>query len=148
VDAVFTRNPLSSYKGPLTLTWAGPLPQHVSVSTFVDLFLLMSFKCFRKQVYKLHHFHFTDRLPRRIRTSLAVVSRTLRRRGVWMYKVHDNFAQMLRRRHRQMPARSFVRSLQAWHSERTGHPQPSVTPVATPVRSIREREKITGEIGG
>jgi hypothetical protein len=27
VDAVFTRNPSSSHKGPLTLTWAGPLPQ-------------------------------------------------------------------------------------------------------------------------
>jgi hypothetical protein len=28
VDAVFTRSPSSSHEGPLTLTWAGPLPQH------------------------------------------------------------------------------------------------------------------------
>jgi hypothetical protein len=31
-----------------------------------------------------------------------------------------------------MPARSFVRSLQAWHSERTGHP-PSPAPTPTSV---------------
>jgi hypothetical protein len=28
VDAVFTRNYSSPHKGPLTLIWAGPLPQH------------------------------------------------------------------------------------------------------------------------
>jgi hypothetical protein len=27
VDALFTKNPSSPHKGPLPLTWAGPLPQ-------------------------------------------------------------------------------------------------------------------------
>jgi hypothetical protein len=31
VDAVFTRNPLRSYKVPLTDTWVGPLPQQLEL---------------------------------------------------------------------------------------------------------------------
>jgi hypothetical protein len=36
VDAVFTRNPSSSYKSSLTLTWAGPLPQQVGGACWRD----------------------------------------------------------------------------------------------------------------
>jgi hypothetical protein len=45
IDTVFTKNPSSSYKSPLTLTWVGPLPQHLYLRAFHTFLLHLLFHC-------------------------------------------------------------------------------------------------------